>query len=261
MIVPSNRRTALITGASSGIGLAFAEEYAREGVNLVIVARRNDPLQQLASQLRSKHGIKVQVWAGDLADPETPHRLFNFLSERQIPVDILVNNAGFGVPGNLCEVEWSRHRDTIEVMAAAPVQLCYLFAPAMRERRSGQIINVSSLAALLPPHAGGTLYYPLKSYLAQFSLALRAELKATGVNVCAVCPGFTRTGFQTAAGGTVESVTIPTWMWSQPNDVAVAAIRAVRKNQPICIPGLFNKTVALFFKLMPASIGRMIVGG
>ncbi|MCA0927927.1 SDR family NAD(P)-dependent oxidoreductase [Ruegeria profundi] len=255
-----NNRTALITGASSGIGQAFAEEYASKGVNLVIVARRNDPLQKLASRLRSQHGIDVVVWTGDLAIPETPRRLFDYLTGQHIHVDILVNNAGFGVPGNLCEVEWDRHREAIEVMGAAPVRLCYLFAPTMQERRSGWIINVSSLAAFVPPHAGGTLYYPLKSYLARFSIALRAEMKASGVHVTAVCPGFTHTGFQAAAGGTVESVAIPKWMWSEPNDVAAAAIRAVEKNQPICIPGLFNKAVALFFKVIPGALGRKIVG-
>ena len=257
---PLDNRTALITGASAGIGRAFAEEYASEGVNLLIVARRNDPLQLLASQLRSKYGIDVQVWVGDLAIPGTPQSLFDYLTEQNIQVDILVNNAGFGVPGNLCEVEWDRHRETIEVMGAAPVQLCYFIAPAMQEKRSGRIINVSSLAAFVPPHAGGTLYYPLKSYLAQFSIALRAEMKPSGVHVTAVCPGFTRTGFQAAAGGTVESVTIPKWMWSEPNDVAATAIRAVEKNQPICIPGFFNKAVALFFKIIPGSLGRKIVG-
>ncbi|MCA0869977.1 SDR family oxidoreductase [Seohaeicola saemankumensis] len=252
--------TALITGASSGIGQAFAEEYAKRGLDLIVVARKADPLQLLADRLGAQHGVTVTVMPGDLTDPETPLRIFDQLSARHINVDILVNNAGFGVPGNLCDVAWPRHRDTIEVMASAPVRLCHLFAPAMQKRRSGRIINVASLSAFLPPHAGGTLYYPVKSYLAQFSLALRAEMKADGINVTALCPGFTHTGFQDAAGGTVESVAIPKWMWSDANDVAQAAIRAVERNKPICIPGVFNKAVAVFFKIMPGAVGRFIVG-
>lgn len=255
------RKTALITGAASGIGRAFAEEYARRGCDLALLGRRVDPLQTLADRLGERHGTTVTVCPGDLADPETPQRLFDHLSGQKIGVDILVNNAGFGVPGDLCNVAWQRHRDTIEVMATAPTRLCHLFAPAMQTRKAGRIINVSSLSALLPPHAGGTLYYPVKSYLAQFSLALRAEMKASNVHVTALCPGFTRTGFQEAAGGTVESVAIPQWLWSDPQDVARAAIRAVDRNTAICIPGAFNKAVAVFFKIMPGSVGRLVVGG
>ncbi|MDU8946235.1 SDR family NAD(P)-dependent oxidoreductase [Ovoidimarina sediminis] len=255
------RKTALITGASSGIGRAFAEEYARRGLDLVLVARRAAPLQDVAEMLRKRNGIAAHVFPADLADPATPDHLFDHLSAQNLEVDVLVNNAGFGVPGNLIDVDWSRHKDTIEVMAAAPVHLCHVFAPRMLSRGSGRVINVSSLSAYLPPHAGGTLYYPVKSYLLQFSLALRAELKGQGVHVTALCPGFTHTGFQAAAGGTVESVAVPKWLWSASSDVARAAMGAVEKNKPVCIPGAFNKTVAAFFKITPAPLGRFFVGG
>jgi short-subunit dehydrogenase len=255
------RKTALITGASSGIGRAFAEEYARSDLDLVLVARRDAPLQELADLLRKRNGITAHVLPADLADAATPEELFDHLRARTIQIDVLVNNAGFGVPGNLIDVDWSRHRDTIEVMARAPVHLCHLFAPGMLSRGAGRIINVSSLAATLPPHAGGTLYYPVKAYLLQFSLALRTEMKAQGVHVTALCPGFTHTGFQVAAGGTVESVAVPKWLWSEPNHVARAAIAAVEKNKPVCIPGAFNKAVAGFFKISPAPLGRLLVGG
>lgn len=261
MSEPASRRVALITGASSGIGRSFAEEYAKRGVDLVIVARRPEPLDALAARLRSDHKVNVTVLPVDLSDPETPQRLFDALSERSIEVDVLVNNAGFGVPGELCDIEWQRHRDTIEVMATAPVRLCHLFAPAMQRRGSGHIINVSSLSAMLPPHAGGTLYYPVKAFLHQFSIAFRAEMRASGVSVTSLCPGFTRTGFQQAAGGTVEKVSPPTWSWSDPNAVARAGIRAVERNKPICVPGLLNKTIALVFKVLPGPVGRLLVGG
>lgn len=253
------RKTALITGASSGIGRGFAEAYARRGVDILAVARREAPLRQLASDLTTRYDIQVTTFPGDLSLPETPERLLSFAAEKGIEAEILINNAGFGVPGNLCGVDWSRHRDCIEVMATAPVRLCYLLVPPMVERGAGTIINVSSLSAVLPPHAGGTLYYPVKSFLYQFSLAFRAEMQPAGVRVLAVCPGFTETGFQKAADGTVESVAVPKWLWTSPTEVAEASIKAVKANRAVCIPGLFNKATAVVFKLLPAALARRIV--
>lgn len=250
---------ALITGASSGIGRAFAEGFARHGRNLVIVSRRRERLVSIAAELQAQHGVDAIVWDGDLADRETPERLFEALSGQGVAVDVLVNNAGFGVPGNLVDVEWSRHRNCLEVMTAAPVRLVHLFAPGMAERRRGSIINVASLSALLPPHAGGTLYYPVKSFMLQFSLAIREELREHGIKVSVVCPGFTETDFQHAAGGTVESVALPKALWSSADFVAEAAIAAVRANKAICIPGLVNKLIAAFFKLAPGPVGRFAV--
>ena len=255
----NTRGRALITGASSGIGRAFARGFARRGIDLVILARRREKLEGLATDLRDQHGIDVIVWDGDLADPETPERLLRSLEAQGAKIDVLVNNAGFGVPGELVDVEWSRHRDCLQVMASAPVRLVHLFAPAMIERRRGSIINVASLSALLPPHAGGTLYYPVKSFMMQFSLAMREELRPHGITVSAVCPGFTETGFQQAAGGTVESVAFPKALWSSPDDVAEAAIAAAKRNKAICVPGMVNKVIAAFFKLIPGPIGRRIV--
>jgi short-subunit dehydrogenase len=146
-------------------------------------------------------------------------------------------------------------------MATAPVQMCYLFAPSMMKEGFGRIINVSSLAALLPPHAGGTLYYPVKSFLHQFSIAFRAEMRQHQVHVTALCPGFTRTNFQEAAGGTVEKVSLPNWTWSEPDAVARAAINAVEKNKAVCVPGLMDKMIASTFKVLPGALGRRLVGG
>ncbi|WP_108257606.1 SDR family NAD(P)-dependent oxidoreductase [Mangrovicoccus ximenensis] len=156
------------------------------------------------------------------------------MPDRGLQAEVLVNNAGFGVPGMLCDVPWERHRACLEVMAAAPVRLCHLLAPAMMAGGRGRIVNVSSLSALLPPHAGGTLYYPVKSFLLQFSLAFHAEMRPHGVRVSAVCPGFTETGFQAAAGGTVEKVAVPRWLWSRPGDVAGAALAPGAAAAPRC---------------------------
>lgn len=254
-------QSVLVTGASSGIGLAFARAFASRGNDLVLVARRKGPLSDVAEDLRARYGVAVIILPADLSDPATPDRLRQETESRGIHVGTLVNNAGFGVPGNLCDVDWERHRDCIEVMATTPVHLTHLFAPAMMERGRGRIINVSSLSALLPPHAGGTLYYPVKSFLYQFSLAMREELRPGGVHVTALCPGFTETNFQTAAGGTVESVAMPRWTWSRAEDVAEAAIKAVDRNKAVCIPGFVNKCIAVAFKALPSSLGRKLVHG
>ncbi|WP_171060606.1 SDR family oxidoreductase [Poseidonocella sp. HB161398] len=257
----SPRPVALVTGASSGIGAGFARALAARGHDLALVARREAPLREVAGTLERAHGIRAHCLPADLARPGAPEEIAAGLAARGLAACLLVNNAGFGVPGMLCDVPWERHRATIEVMAAAPVRLCHLLAPAMMAARSGRIVNVSSLSALLPPHAGGTLYYPVKSFLLQFSLAFHAEMRPHGVHVTAVCPGFTATGFRAAAGGTVESVAVPRWLWSEPADVAAAALRAVAANRPVCIPGLFNKMVAVAFKLAPAALGRRMVRG
>ncbi|GGE61913.1 SDR family NAD(P)-dependent oxidoreductase [Actibacterium pelagium] len=251
----------IVTGASSGIGYAIAEALAKRAHNLVLIARREGPLADVAQKLSKDYGIKAEVIPADLSDPETPDALLQETLKRGLKIGGLVNNAGFGVPGLLSEVEWQRHRTCLEVMAVAPVHLTQLFAPEIVKSGGGMIINVSSLSAILPPHAGGTLYYPVKSFLYQFSLAMREELKPDHIHVTALCPGFTETNFQNAAGGTVESVAMPHWTWSKAEDVAEAAVIAVERNKAVCIPGLVNKVIALVFKLAPSAVGRMLVHG
>lgn len=249
--------TALITGASSGIGAAFAREFARRGFRVVLVARGEARLRAMAEEI----GDAATILPADLSDPAAAQAIIAELTRRGIEVDALVNNAGFGAPGLLTDLPWDRHEATLQVMVSAPVRLTYLLAPGMAARRRGWIVNVSSLSALLPPHAGGTLYYPVKSFLLQFSLAMREELRPAGVHVTALCPGFTETNFQQAAGGTVESVAMPRWTWTTPDRVAREGVEAVMRGQAIRIPGLINRLIALFFKLAPGALARRIVRG
>lgn len=251
----------LVTGASAGLGAAFAEALAADGRDLVLTARREDRLKALAARLRAAHGVDALAVSADLAEPAAPDRIAAATRAAGVHVGGLINNAGFGVPGFLADAPWPRHRATLEAMAAAPVRLCHLFAPAMVERGAGLIVNVSSLAALVPPHAGGTLYYPVKSFLLQFSLAFGEEVRRDGVQVCAVCPGFVRTEFQQAAGGTVESVALPDFLWMSPEDVAKRALRAARRGDAVCVPGRIDRIIALAFKLMPGALGRRLVRG
>ena len=259
--ITGHRSTALVTGASSGIGRAFAREFARNGFDVVLVARREGPLRDAASEIADEFGVRTLPYVFDLADPAAPEAIVEQLDRDGIEIEALVNNAGFGVPGMLSDVDWRRHADCIEVMARAPTHLCFLLAPGMVARGRGWIVNISSLTAFLPPHAGGTLYYPVKAYMLNLSLAHRAEMQRHGVHVTAVCPGFTETRFQEAAGGTVESVAFPRWLWLTPERVARAGYAAVIGDRAICIPGFINKVIALAFKLMPGTLGRWIVRG
>jgi len=195
----------------------------------------------------------------DLARPEAPQEIAAELSARGIRVDAPVNNAGYGVPGELAEIDWARHRDCLQVMVTAPVHLAYLLAPGMAHRGKGYILHVSSLSGLLPPHAGGTLYYPVKAFLLKFSLAHRAELRRAGVHVTALCPGFTHSEFQQAAGGTVENVAFPKSWWMDAEEVARQGYRAVMRGDAVCVPGWFNRGLAAVFKYLPDSVGRWLV--
>lgn len=255
----SGTQFALVTGASSGIGKAFAHEFARHGFGLLLVARHEPHLKAVAKDIAAVYGVPAHPIVADLSDPEAPEMIFSEIDKGGFAVTALVNNAGFGVPGMLIDVNWARHRDSIEVMMTAPVRLAYLLAPGMISRGRGWIINVSSLSAFLPPHAGGTLYYPVKSFLLNFSLAHGQELLPHGIHVTAVCPGFTETGFQAAAGGTVESLAMPRVLWLRAEDVAREGYAAVMKGDPISIPGRFNRLIALVFKLIPRSLGRWIL--
>jgi len=255
----TGRPVALVTGASAGIGAAFAREFARNGFDLVLVARREDRLRALAREIEPAHGVRVHVLPADLADPGAPQQVIAAVREMSLPLAALVNNAGYGVPGELGDSDWARHRDCLQVMVDAPVHLAYLAAPEMAERGQGFIINVASLSAFLPPHAGGTLYYSVKAFLLKFSLAHAAELRRSGVHVTALCPGFTRTEFQTAAGGTVEAVTMPDFLWMDAAEVARQGYRAAMRGDLVCVPGWINRMIVLLFKYLPEGVGRWII--
>lgn len=168
-------RTALVTGASAGIGRAFAELLAARGYHLVVTARRRDRLEAVAAMLRQQHGVSVHVIVADLADPAAPAALVAEIASRGLHVDVLINNAGYGVSGRLTALPWETHQAFLQVMVAAVCELSYRVLPGMAERRWGRIVNVASLAGLLPAPAGHTLYAASKAFLIRFSEALGAE--------------------------------------------------------------------------------------
>ena len=245
------RRRALVTGASAGIGAGFARQLAVRGCDLVLTARREDRLQAIASELRGQHGIDVQVIASDLGDPDAPARIVATATTNGRTIDILVNNAGYGVPGRYDKVDWAVHARFMQVLVTAPLELCHRLLPAMRERNYGRIVNVCSLAGLVPATPGNTLYGPAKAFLMRVSQALAAENHAHGVNVCALCPGFTRSEFHDVSQARALVSKLPGWMWSDADDVVRQGLDAVERGRVVCVPGRANRATKILMDLLP----------
>ena len=248
---PSANRFALVTGASAGIGAAFARELAARGAALVLTARRADRLDSLAAELREKHGARCECIVADLADPSGVETLCTEIARRGIAIDLLVNNAGYGVPGNFMAPPWQTHADFIRVMMTAPCELVYELLPAMQQRRYGRILNIASLAGLIPGSAGHTLYGASKAFLIKFSQSLALENATTGVNVCAVCPGFTYSEFHDVTGTRGIVSKMPRWMWMRAEDVARIGLDAAERGEIVCVTGRVNRAIKSLFKLLP----------
>ena len=252
-------RTALVTGASAGIGAAFAREFARHGFDLVLVARRESRLQAMAKDLKRAHGINATVLVADLSNRDAPEQLWEQISERHLTVDALVNNAGFGVPGDFRHQAWQRHADFLQVMVTSVVHLSHLAEPGMSERGYGRILNVASLAGLIPPTAGHTLYGAAKRFVISFSEALAREHEGDGVHVTAVCPGFTYSEFHDVLGNRKEVQTLPTFMWMDADSVARLGYAACDEGRSVAVTGRVNRAIAAAFSVLPGSIGRALM--
>jgi short-subunit dehydrogenase len=249
-----------VTGASAGIGQAFAEALARDGHSLILTARRRERLEALAEGLRRAHGIDAHVIVADLADAAAPPRLVDEIATRGLAVDILVNNAGYGVPGRYERSSWDTHAAFIQVMVTAVCHVTYLVLPGMVERRWGRIVNIASLAGHLPAPAGHTLYAASKAFLIRFSEALHAERAADGIHTTAVCPGFTYSEFHDVTGTREQMRGMPRWMWMDAATVAEQGLAAVMRGDPVYINGRVNRTLAWLCRVLPARAVRRAVG-
>ncbi|MGN6312249.1 MAG: SDR family NAD(P)-dependent oxidoreductase [Rhodanobacteraceae bacterium] len=250
---------ALVTGASAGIGAAFARELAVRGCNLVLTARRGDRLQALANELRMKYDVDAQVLVADLAQPDACEKIAAALAQRGLRVDILVNNAGYGVPGSFTDSEWRTHEDFIRVLMIAPTELSHRLLPAMRERGYGCIINVASLAGLVPGTPGHTLYAAAKAYLISFSQSLGLENRSHGVNVCALCPGFTYSEFHDVTGAREKVSKMPGWMWMDADRVVREGLDATARGSIVYVPGRVNRAIRRVFKLLPDKLALKLI--
>ena len=247
----TQRPLALVTGASAGIGVAFAHDLAARGYDLVLTARRVERMQALAAELSARHGATCTVIGADLDQPGAPEQLVADLGQRGLAVEMLVNNAGYGVPGYLCDPAWRVHRDFLQIMVTAPVHLAWLLLPGMLERGRGHVINVASVAGLIPGSAGHTLYAAAKAFLIRFSQSLSLEYRDRGVHTCAVCPGFTWSEFHDVNGSRPLMAKMPRWIWLQPDRVAREGVDAVLSGKVVQVSGLHYKAIHLLTKLLP----------
>lgn len=248
------RHTALITGASAGIGAAFADVFAAEGYDLVLTARRRDRLDAVADGVRRRHARQVETIVLDHGEPTAVERLCAALDTRRLPIDALVNNAGYGVPGLYANVPWATQAAMLQVMVVGVAELTRALWPSMVARRFGRVINVASLAGLVPAPAGHTLYGATKSFLIKFSEALAQEGQAHGIHVTALCPGFTRSEFHDVTGTRAMMEQLPAWLWQDADIVARCGYRAVEAGQTICVTGRVNQTIAQLVRFLPRRV-------
>lgn len=247
-------RTALITGASSGIGAAFADVFAAHGFDLVITARREDRLREAAARLEHTYRRRVHTIASDLSTREAPARLCQEIADRGLTIDGLVNNAGYGIPGTYVASPWERHEAMLNLMVMSVSELTYRLLPGMIERRFGRIVNVASLAGFVPAPAGHTLYAATKAFAIKFSEALAHEGRPHDVHVTAVCPGFTLSEFHDVTGTRAQVSKLPSWMWMDAPTVARQGFDAVTEGIPIYINGRANRAIASFVRHLPQPI-------
>ncbi|MFN9849156.1 MAG: SDR family NAD(P)-dependent oxidoreductase [Alphaproteobacteria bacterium] len=246
------RKLALVTGASAGIGAAFARILAGHGYDLALTARRGDRLDALAEEIRHRFGVETLTVVADLAEPEAPGQILDHLTAHGRSVDALINNAGYGLTGSYGETRWADQAAFIQVMMTAPSELAHRVLGGMRDRRFGRIVNVASLAGLLPGSSGHTLYSATKAYMIKFSQSLHLELAADGIHVTALCPGLTHSEFHDVIGARAQyTAATPPWLWQGADEVAATGYEAVEANRAISIPGAPNKAISVIAKLIP----------
>ena len=248
--------TALITGASGGIGLELARIFAANRHDVVLVARSEDKLRELARECEQK-GVKAHVVAADLAKPEAARTIVDRVAALGLPIDVLVNNAGVGVYGRFVETPLENELESIQVNLVALTALTKRFLPPMIARRSGRILNVASTAAFVPGPLMA-VYYATKAYVVSFSEAIANEVEGTGVTVTVLCPGPTATGFQAAAN--LEGSRIVSLLRkADSSSVAQAGYEAMMAGKVVAVPGLSNKISALTPRLFPRAVVRKVV--
>jgi hypothetical protein len=242
----------LITGASAGIGAAFARIYASHGYDVALSARRVDRLEHVADEIRLRNGVETFTIPADLADPGAADHLMSQIAANGRTVDVLINNAGYASPGEFAATAWEAEQTFLQVMLVAVCELTRKALPGMIERRFGRVVNVASLAGLIPGAAGQSMYYATKAFLVRFSQSLHLEMRDHGVHVSALCPGYTYSEFYDVAG-TREQQTreTPEWLWTGPDEVAAAGYEAAEANRPICVPGAPSKAIAALTKIVP----------
>ncbi|MGB3128475.1 MAG: SDR family oxidoreductase [Dehalococcoidia bacterium] len=247
---------ALVTGASSGIGYELAKVLAKDGKNLVIVARSQDKLEELKTEIENKYGTSVRVLPKDLSNPNAPQEIFSELEKDGVNMDVLVNNAGYGVYGMFSETDLREELAMIQVNATSLIHLTKLFLKQMLENKSGWILNVASLCSFLSSPLE-SVYCASKSLVLHFSEALAHELQGTGVTVTCLCPGLAKTEFHQRAH--MENTRVAKRKMMDAAAVAEAGYKALKKGKVVVIPGLIFKTAPLFARFAPRNLVTKVV--
>lgn len=251
------QQAALITGASAGIGLALAEEFAAKGHPLVLVARSADKLKSIAAELQERHGVACEWIAADLSRPQAPQELFESCQRRGLQVDILVNNAGVLWEGEFDSITLENHLGLLQVNIAAPTALAHLFLKPMLERGAGRILNIASTSSFNPVPSLAT-YAASKAYLLSWGEALGLETRGRGVTVTTVCPGFTETAMIAQEGR--KPMTLPLVPNLTPEQVARESYEACMAGKALQINGLMNRLAVQGMKYQPFWLRREMVG-
>ena len=252
------RRLALVTGASSGIGAAFARALAARGFDIVLVARRRERLEALAAELARNFDVEGLVVPADLSAPGAEAGVTAAVAAAGRSVHTLVNNAGFGIPRTFTGASWAEQRDFLMTLAVAPCALAHAFLPDMLTAADGAVINVASIAGFAPGVAGNTLYPGVKSLMIKFSQALDLECRGKGVRVTAVCPGATRTEFMATAG--VAAGSHGGRLFTQTAEaVAAAALRANDRGRAVVVPGWHTRVAVGLMRILPEPLVRAAV--
>ena len=249
-------KTALITGASGGIGYELALHFARDRFDCILVARSRDKLDELAARLESEFRVKTLVVARDLSKSTAVDEIYEEVSAASMSIDVLVNNAGFPVYGRFVDTDWQTELDMLQVNVVALTALTKLFVRGMVERRNGRILNLASTAAFVPGPLMA-VYYASKAYVLSFSQALANELQGTGVTVTALAPGPTRTGFQKR--GVMEDSRLVRGQIADAKSVAAAGYRGMMRGKTIVIPGFSNKLIPWVARVSPRGAVTRIV--
>jgi uncharacterized protein len=252
--------TALITGATSGIGAAYAEKFAGLGYDLVLTGRNPEKLKNTGRALAKKYSIRVRNVFADFSDLKDVNRLVRFIRSRN-DITVLVNNAGFGNLKPFGDDDLEQQTGMVLVHVLAPAKLVHAVLPQMKRNRKGVIINVSSMAGFAPSSVDA-LYCSTKAFLINFSESLYMGLKLYGIRVQALCPGFTRTEFHTRMGMKREDLKDKgVFKWMRPEDVVAASMKQLQRDAPVCIPGFWNRVLYYFIRILPRKLYYRIVEG
>jgi short-subunit dehydrogenase len=247
------RPVGLVTGGSSGIGEALAHQLAARGHDLVLVAREEAGLRRAGGRIAEAHGVDVEILAADLSEPSQLAMVEDRLSSLEAPVEALVNNAGIGSVGSFASLAIEGEVAMLAINVGALVRLTHAALPAMINRGHGGILNVASLGAFQPAPLNAT-YAATKAFVLSFTEAIHEEVLRSGVKVTCLCPGFTRTGFQTRSG--MEAVSVPERLWMSAAEVAAAGWSGWTANRAVVVPGAVNKAGAGLVRVLPRSTVR-----